>query len=75
VAGAMVVCGWSIGPSAEPLLLGSTNEQKTLAYTLYLHGIVQSDYGASAAMAVLLLVVAFVVTYFALRYSRGALVE
>jgi hypothetical protein len=36
---------------------------------------VQSDYGASAAMAVLLLVVAFVVTYFSLRYSRGALVE
>ncbi len=75
VAGALMVFGWSIGAFAEPLLLGSTNEQKTLAFTLYQHGIVQSDYGASAAMAVLLLVVAFAVTYFALRYSRGALVE
>ncbi len=75
VAGALMVFGWSIGAFAEPLLLGSTNEQKTLAYTLYQHGIVQSDYGASAAMAVLLLLVAFGVTYFALRYSRGALVE
>jgi ABC-type spermidine/putrescine transport system permease subunit I len=75
VAGALMVFGWSIGAFAEPLLLGSTNEQKTLAYTLYQHGIVQSDYGPSAAMAVLLLVVAFVVTYFSLRYSRGALVE
>lgn len=75
VAGALMVFGWSIGAFAEPLLLGSTNEQKSLAWTLYQHGIVQSDYGASAAMAVLLLLIAFVVTYFSLRYSRGALVE
>lgn len=74
VAGALMVFGWSIGAFAEPLLLGSTNEQKSLAWTLYQHGVVQSDYGASAAMAVLLLLIAFVVTYFSLRYSRGALV-
>ena len=35
----------------------------------------QTDYGVSATMGIVLLVVAFVVTYFSLRYSRGALVE
>jgi ABC-type sugar transport system permease subunit len=36
---------------------------------------VQTDYGLSSAMSVVLLVIAFIVSYFSLRYSRGALVE
>jgi ABC-type sugar transport system permease subunit len=70
-----MVFGWNLGTFAEPLLLGSVNEQKTLAWTVYQRGVVQSDYGLSSAMGVVLLILAFAVTYFALRYSRGALVE
>jgi ABC-type spermidine/putrescine transport system permease subunit I len=75
LAGMLMVFGWSIGTFAEPLLLGSINEQKSLAWTLYQRGVVQSDYGISTAMGVVLLVIAFAVTYVSLRYSRGALVE
>jgi ABC-type spermidine/putrescine transport system permease subunit I len=75
VAGALMVFGWNIGTFAEPLLLGSLNEQRSLAWTLFQRGVVQTDYGLSTAMGVVLLVLAFVVTYFSLRYSRGALVE
>ena len=75
VAGMLTVFGWSIGTFAEPLLLGSQNEQRALAWTVYQRGVVQTDYGLSTAMGVVLLLVAFVVTYLSLRYSRGALVE
>jgi ABC-type spermidine/putrescine transport system permease subunit I len=75
VAGALMVFGWNIGTFAEPLLLGSINEQKSLAWTLYQRGVVQNDYGLSTTMGVVLLILAFVVTYFSLRYSRGALVD
>jgi len=75
IAGALMVFGWNIGAFAEPLLLGSINEQKSLAWTLYQRGVVQTDYGLSTTMGVVLLVLAFAVTYFSLRYSRGALVE
>jgi ABC-type spermidine/putrescine transport system permease subunit I len=75
VAGALMVFGWSIGTFAEPLLLGSLNEQRSLAWTLYENGVVENDYGVSATMGIVLLLLAFVVTYFSLRFSRGALVE
>ena len=75
VAGALTVFGWSIGTFAEPLLLGSINEQRALAWTVYQRGVVQTDYGLSTAMGTVLLIIAFVVTYLSLRYSRGALVE
>ena len=75
VAGMLTVFGWSIGTFAEPLLLGSANEQRALAWTVYQRGVVQTDYGLSTAMGVVLLGVAFIVTYLSLRYSRGALVE
>jgi ABC-type spermidine/putrescine transport system permease subunit I len=75
IAGALMVFGWSLGTFAEPLLLGSVNEQKTLAWTLYLKGVIQLDYGLSTTMGVVLLILAFAVTYFSLRYTRGALVE
>ena len=75
VAGMLLVFGWSIGTFAEPLLLGGLNEQRSLAWTLYQRGVISTDYGVSATMGLVLLVVAFVVTYFSLRFSRGALVE
>jgi ABC-type spermidine/putrescine transport system permease subunit I len=75
VAGCLMVFGWSIGTFAEPLLLGSIAEQRSLAWTLYQRGVVQTDYGLATAMGVVLLVLAFVVTYLSLRFSRGALVD
>ena len=75
IAGALMVFGWNVGTFAEPLLLGTINEQKSLAWTLYQRGVVQTDYGLSTTMGVVLLILAFTVTYFSLRYSRGALIE
>jgi ABC-type spermidine/putrescine transport system permease subunit I len=75
VAGSLMVFGWNLGTFAEPLLLGTINEQKALAWTLYQRGVVQTDYGLSTAMGVVLLVMAFVVSYVSLRSSRGALLR
>lgn len=74
-AGCLMVFGWNVGAFAEPLLLGSQNEQRTLAWTLYQRGVVQTDYGLSTAMGIMLLIMAFLVTYASLRFSKGALVE
>ena len=75
IAGILIVFGWNIGTFAEPVLLGSLNEQRALAWTLYQRGVVQTDYGLASAMSVVLLIIAVVVSYFSLRYSRGALVD
>jgi ABC-type spermidine/putrescine transport system permease subunit I len=74
IAGMLMVFGWNLGAFAEPLLLGGLNEQRTLALTIYQRGVVQSDYGLSSAMSVVLLVLAVVVSYVSLRFSRNALV-
>jgi ABC-type spermidine/putrescine transport system permease subunit I len=75
IAGVLIVFGWNIGTFAEPVLLGSINEQRALAWTLFQRGVVQTDYGLASAMSVVLRVIAVVVSYFSLRYSRGALVD
>ncbi len=75
VAGALMVFGWSIGAFAEPLLLGSVQEQRSLALGLYQNGVVENNYGVASMMGVVLMSIAFVVTYFSLRFSRGALIE
>ena len=43
--------------------------------TIYDRGVVQNDYGTRLRDGHVLLAIAFVVTYFSLRYSRGALAE
>jgi ABC-type sugar transport system permease subunit len=68
-----MVFGWSIGTFAEPVYLGTVNEQRSLAWTLFRTGVMQGNYGLSSAMAIFLLVLAFLVSFVALRYSRGAL--
>jgi ABC-type spermidine/putrescine transport system permease subunit I len=75
IAGMLMCFGWNIGAFAEPLLLGTLNEQRTLAWTLYQRGVVQLDYGLATAMGVILMIIAFTVNYASLRYSRGALVQ
>jgi ABC-type spermidine/putrescine transport system permease subunit I len=75
IAGMLMCFGWNVGAFAEPLLLGTLNEQRTLAWTLYQRGVVQLDYGLATAMGVVLMILAFTVNYASLRYSRGALVQ
>jgi ABC-type spermidine/putrescine transport system permease subunit I len=75
IAGMLMCFGWNVGAFAEPLLLGTLNEQRTLAWTLYQRGVVQLDYGLATAMGVILMILAFTVNYASLRYSRGALVQ
>lgn len=75
LAGVLMCFGWNVGAFAEPLLLGSANETRAMALTLYTRGMVLFDYGTSATMGVVLMAIAFGVTYFSLRYSRGALVD
>ncbi|GIK39228.1 MAG: ABC transporter permease subunit [Bacteroidetes bacterium] len=74
IAGMLMCFGWNVGAFAEPLLLGSLNEQRTLAWTLYQRGVIQLDYGLSTTMGVVLMILAFTVNYASLRYSRGGLV-
>jgi ABC-type spermidine/putrescine transport system permease subunit I len=74
IAGMLMCFGWNVGAFAEPLLLGTLNEQRTLAWTLYQRGVVQLDYGLATAMGVVLMILAFTVNYASLRYSRGGLV-
>ena len=73
LAGFLMCFGWNIGVFVPSLLLGSTNEQRILALTLQQKGLSQSDYGLATAMGVVLMVIAFVVTWVSLRFSRGAL--
>jgi len=74
IAGMLMCFGWNVGAFAEPLLLGTLNEQRTLAWTLYQRGVVQLDYGLATTMGVVLMILAFTVNYASLRYSRGGLV-
>ena len=75
LAGSLIVFGWSIGTFAEPVFLGTVNEQRSLAWSLFRTGVMQGDYGLSSTMAVVMLVLAFLVSFVALRYSRGALLD
>lgn len=73
IAGGLMSFGWNLGAFAEPLFLGTLNEQKVLSWTLYQTGLVQSQYGLAATMGIVLMLVASTVTYLSLRFSRGAL--
>ena len=75
LAGSLIVFGWSLGTFAEPIYLGTDNEQRSLAWTLFRSGVMQGNYGLSSTMAVFLLILAFLVSFVALRYSRGALLR
>lgn len=75
IAGTLMCFGWNIGAFAEPIFLGGVAEQRAIAWTMYQRGIINFDFGLASAMGVVLMAIAFGVTYFSLRYSRGALVE
>ena len=65
--------GWNLGVFAQPQLLGSPKEQAVLSIQMFTKGLVQFNYGLAAALGMLLMVMAFAVTWVSLRFSRGAL--
>jgi putative spermidine/putrescine transport system permease protein len=73
VAGFLMCFGWNLGVFAQPQLLGSPREQSVIPLQMFFKGVVQFDYGLAAAMGVVLMVLAFAVTWVSLRFSRGAL--
>ena len=73
VAGFLMCFGWNLGVFAQPQLLGSPKEQAVISLQMYMKGLVQFDYGLAAALGMLLMAMAFGVTWISLRFSRGAL--
>jgi ABC-type spermidine/putrescine transport system permease subunit I len=73
LAGFLMCFGWNIGVFVPSLLLGRIPEQRILALTLQQKGLSQSDYGLASAMGVVLMFIAFAVTWISLKFSRGAL--
>lgn len=73
VAGFLMCLGWNLGVFAQPQLLGSPAEQAVLSIQMFNKGLVQFNYGLAAALGILLMVMAFAVTWISLRFSRGAL--
>jgi ABC-type spermidine/putrescine transport system permease subunit I len=73
LAGSLLCFGWNMGVYIVPILLGTTDDQRVLAVSMYVRAVRQNDYGMAAAQGIVLMVLASVVTYVSLRYSRGAL--
>jgi putative spermidine/putrescine transport system permease protein len=73
VAGFLMCFGWNLGVFAQPQLLGSPREQAVISIQMFTKGLVQFNYGLAAALGILLMVMAFAVTWISLRFSRGAL--
>lgn len=73
VAGLLMCFGWNLGVFAQPQLLGSPREQGVLSILMFTKGLTQFNYGLAAALGVVLMAMAFAVTWVSLRFSRGAL--
>jgi ABC-type spermidine/putrescine transport system permease subunit I len=73
LAGVLMCFGWNLGVFVVPLLLGGIPQQRVLSLTLYQKGLSQFDYGLASAMGIVLMVLAFGVTWLSLKFSRGAL--
>jgi spermidine/putrescine transport system permease protein len=75
LAGSLLCFGWNMGVYIVPLLLGTTDDQRVLAVSMYVRAVRQNDYGMAAAQGIVLMIMASIVTYVSLRYSRGALAD
>lgn len=73
LAGLLMTFGWNLGVYVVPLVLGTIKEQRVLSIALYQKGLIQFDYGLAATMGIVLMVLAFGVTWLSLRFSKGAL--
>lgn len=73
IAGLLMCFGWNIGVFVPSQLLGTISEQRILSLTLQQKLMSQTDYGLSTAMGVILMLMAFTVTWVSLKFSRGSL--
>ncbi len=73
LAGFLICFGWNLGVFIVPMLLGNIEQQRVLSLALYQKAMSQFDYGLGSAMGVVLMALAFSVTWLSLRFSRGAL--
>jgi ABC-type spermidine/putrescine transport system permease subunit I len=73
LAGFLMCFGWNIGVFVVPILLGNIGQQRVLSLTLYTKAMSQSDFGLASAIGVVLMLLAFAVTWLSLKFSRGAL--
>jgi ABC-type spermidine/putrescine transport system permease subunit I len=73
VAGFLMCFGWNLGAYEIPLFLGSQAEQQVVSIKMYQQALVMSNYGLSAALGMVVMVLSFSVTYLSLRFSKGAL--
>ena len=74
LAGLLMCFGWNIGVFVVPILLGGLPQQRVLSLVLQQKAMTsQLDYGLAAAMGIVLMALAFFVTWLSLKFSRGAL--
>jgi ABC-type spermidine/putrescine transport system permease subunit I len=74
LAGFLMCFGWNIGVFVVPILLGNLAQQRVLSLVLQQKAMSsQLDYGLASAMGLVLMAIAFFVTWLSLRFSRGAL--
>jgi len=73
LAGFLMCFGWNLGVFVVPVLLGGLEQQRVISLTLYSKGMSQQDFGMASAMGIVLMAIAFVVTWGSLKFSRGAL--
>ena len=73
LAGFLMCFGWNIGVFVVPILLGGLPQQRVLSLILQQKAMTQFDYGLAAAMGIVLMGIAFAVTWLSLKFSRGAL--
>src|SRR4029079_5349727 len=73
LAGFLMCFGWDIGGFIVPILLGGVPPQRVLSLILQQKAMSQFDYGLAAAMGIVLMFIAFAVTWLSLKFSRGAL--
>lgn len=73
LAGFLMCFGWNIGVFVVPILLGNIAQQRVLSLTLYTKAMSQSDFGLASAIGIVLMAIAFLVTWLSLKFSRGAL--
>jgi len=73
LAGSLMCFGWNLGVFVVPVLLGGLPQQRVISLTLYSKGMSQQDFGTACAMGIVLMGIAFAVTWLSLRFSRGAL--
>jgi putative spermidine/putrescine transport system permease protein len=73
LAGFLMCFGWNLGVFVVPILLGGLEQQRVISLTLYTKGMGQQDFGMASAMGIVLMFIAFAVTWVSLKFSRGAL--